>query len=224
MISTNDFAATALDARGHSSATLYEAAQTETRLRAAAGAAQDVTQEADIAVDPAICAAWPGAKLSGPAFTVQGAGGDNLALHHAVAAAPPGHVLFADVGGAAFGHWGEVLTVAAQHRQIAGLVIDGGVRDVDEMRQLGFPVFSRNNSVRGTRKLFGGALGVDIHIGGVPVRTGDLVVGDADGLVVVPRHRAAAVLDHADQRVRSESEIIAALRAGSTTLDLYGLG
>jgi hypothetical protein len=84
VISTNDVAATAFDARGHSSATVYEAAQAETRLRAAARAAQDFIEDADIAVDPAICAAWPGAKRSGPAFTAQGAGGDNLALHHAV--------------------------------------------------------------------------------------------------------------------------------------------
>jgi hypothetical protein len=69
--------------------------------------------------------------VAGPAFTVQGAGGDNLALHHAVLAAPAGHVLVVDAGGAPFGHWGEDLTVTAQQRDIAGLVIDGAVRDVD---------------------------------------------------------------------------------------------
>jgi len=211
---------TRLDARGHSSATLYEAAASERRSRVAHSGAP----ETDMAVDPAIRAAWPGARVAGPAFTVQGAGGDNLALHHAVAAAPAGHVLVADLGGATFGHWGEVLAVAAQTRGLSGLVIDGGVRDVDEMRDLGFAVFSRNNTIRGTRKLFAGELGGEIRVGGVPVRTGDLVVGDSDGLVVVPQHLIEAVLDVADQRISEESDIIAALRTGHTTLDLYGLG
>jgi 4-hydroxy-4-methyl-2-oxoglutarate aldolase len=197
-------------ARGHSAATLYEAAQAE-------------HVEIEVAVDPAIRAAWPGATVAGPAFTVQGAGGDNLALHHAVLAAPAGSVLIADLGGAAHGHWGEVLAVAAQQRGIAGLVIDGGVRDRDELRALGFPVFSRNDTVRGTRKLFPGALGVDIRLGGVPVCTGDLVVGDADGLVVLPASRVPAVLDRADARLAQEATILDQLRAGATTLELYGL-
>jgi 4-hydroxy-4-methyl-2-oxoglutarate aldolase len=210
-----------LDTRGHSSATLYEAAQAESRRRAP-GAAPSCL-EADIAVDPAVRAAWPGARIAAPAYTVQGAGGDNLALHHAVAAAPAGHVLVADLGGAPSGHWGEVLAVAARHRGLAGLVIDGGVRDVEEMRALGFPVFSRGSSVRGTRKLFAGALGVPIHVGGVRVATGDLVVGDADGVVVVPRHRVDAVLERADERIAQEQHILAALGSGATTLELYGL-
>jgi 4-hydroxy-4-methyl-2-oxoglutarate aldolase len=198
------------DGRKHSAATLYEAAQAE-------------RVEAEVAVDPGIRAAWTGAAVAGPAFTVQGAGGDNLALHRAVLAAPAGSVLVADLSGAAHGHWGEVLAVAAQQRGIAGLVIDGGVRDVDEMRDLGFPVFSRNDTVRGTRKLFAGALGVDIRLGGVPVRTGDLVVGDADGVVALPAALVPDVLDRADARVAQEATILEQLRAGATTLELYGL-
>ncbi len=208
-----------LAARGHSSATLSEAAVAESRARSGT----DCGIDPQIAVDPAIRAAWPGATVAGPAYTVQGAGGDNLALHRAVAAAPPGHVLVADLGGAAHGHWGEVLAVAAQARRLAGLVIDGGVRDVHEMQALGFGVFSRNNTVRGTRKLFAGVLDAPISVGGVVVRTGDLVVGDSDGVVMLPRDRVGAVLDLADQRVHAERDIVAALRAGRTTLDLYGL-
>jgi 4-hydroxy-4-methyl-2-oxoglutarate aldolase len=198
------------DARGHSAATLYEAAQAE-------------RVEAEVAVDPGIRAAWPGAAVAAPAFTVQGAGGDNLALHRAVLAAPAGSVLVADLGGAAHGHWGEVLAVAAQQRGLAGLVIDGGVRDRDEMCEIGFPVFSRNDTVRGTRKLFAGALGVDIRLGGVPVSTGDLVVGDADGVVVLPATWVRGVLDRADARVAQEAAILEQLRAGATTLELYDL-
>ena len=156
------------------------------------------------ALDPNIGAAWPGARVAGPAFTVQGAGGDNLALHHAVLGAPAGHVLVVDAGGAPFGHWGEVLTVAAQQRDIAGL--------------------SRHTSIRGTRKLFRGALGINIKVGGVAVNTGDLIVGDADGVIAIPRARTAAVLNEADRRVTDESRILEALRSGATTLELYGLG
>lgn len=138
-------------------------------------------------------------------------------------AAPAGSILVVDVNGAEFGHWGEVLAVAAQARNLGGLVIDGGVRDSVEMSELRFPVFSRNNSVRGTRKLFRGGIGIDIEIGGVPVRAGDTVVADADGVVVLPAEIAAAIIDHADARVAKEEGIIKRLRAGESTLDLYRL-
>jgi 4-hydroxy-4-methyl-2-oxoglutarate aldolase len=205
-------------ARGHCTATLYEATASEWRRRAGGSAAPEV------AVDPAIRASWSGAAVAGPAYTVRGSGGDNLALHRAVVAAPSSHVLVADVEGAAHGHWGEILAVAAQQRGILGLVIDGGVRDRDRLRTLDLPVFSRHDCVRGTRKDVAGELGVPIRLGGVPVRTGDLLVGDADGVVVVPAERVPTVLDEADRRVAHEHDILAALRAGSTSLDLYGLG
>jgi 4-hydroxy-4-methyl-2-oxoglutarate aldolase len=181
-------------------------------------------RDAQVAVDHTIRASWIGAAVAGPAYTVRGSGGDNLALHRAVVAAPPSHVVVADVEGAAHGHWGEILAVAAQQRGILGLVIDGGVRDRDRLRALDFPVFSRHDSIRGTRKDVAGGLGVPIRLGGVPVRTGDLVVGDTDGVVVVPSERVPAVLEEADRRVAREHDILAALRDGRTTLDLYGLG
>jgi 4-hydroxy-4-methyl-2-oxoglutarate aldolase len=208
-------------ARGHSSATVYEAAEAEHRSRHPTDQLGDCGR---FAVDPRIRTVWSGATLAGPAFTVQGAGGDNLALHHAVVAAPAGHVLVADLGDAPFGHWGEVLAAAAQSRGLTGLVIDGGVRDVAEQRAVQFPVFCSHVSVRGTRKLFRGKLDVTVRIGGVNVAPGDLVVADDDGVVIVPHQRVAAVLDHADRRVLAESDIIEALRSGRTTLDLYGLG
>jgi 4-hydroxy-4-methyl-2-oxoglutarate aldolase len=191
-------------ARGHSSATLSEASGL------------------DIALHPGLRALWSGARLCGPAFTVQGAGGDNLALHHAVVRAPPGSVLVADLGGARFGHWGEVLTVAAQHRGLAGLLIDGGARDAAEIGALGFPVFSRNNSILGTRKDFRGVSGRPVAVGGVTVRPGDLVVGDVDGVVALPSADIEAILDRADARVARENEFMARLREGRSTLDLYG--
>lgn len=207
-----------VDVHGHAVATLYESAV------AAVKALGDASRQGQVfAIDPDIRAAWPGARLAGSAFTVQGAGGDNLALHHGVYAAPPGSVLVVDVNSAEFGHWGEVLAVAAQARNIIGLVIDGGVRDTREMQDLGFPVFSRNNSVRGTRKLFRGGVGIEIVIGGVPIRTGDTIVGDADGLIVLPAEIAPSIVEHADLRVATERQIIERINAGETTLDLYDL-
>ncbi|MFF7476857.1 RraA family protein [Streptomyces sp. NPDC008092] len=196
-MSTNDLA------RGHSSATLSEASGLATALC------------------PEIRSLWAGARLCGPAFTVQGAGGDNLALHHAVLQAPPGSVLVADLGGARFGHWGEILTVAARQRGIAGLLIDGGVRDAAETEALGFPVFSRNNAIFGTRKDFHGVFGHPVKVGGITVHTGDLVVGDVDGVVALPAPDTQRILDRADARVAHENELMKQLRDGRSTLDLY---
>ncbi|MFI1706432.1 RraA family protein [Streptomyces griseoruber] len=190
-------------ARGHSSATLSEASGLP------------------VALSPQIRSLWAGARLCGPAFTVQGAGGDNLALHHAVLQAPSGSVLVADLGGARFGHWGEILTVAARQRGIAGLLIDGGVRDAAETEALGFPVFSRNNSILGTRKDFRGVLGRPVKVGDVTVHTGDLVVGDVDGVVALPASDTERILDRADARVAHENELMKQLREGRSTLDLY---
>jgi 4-hydroxy-4-methyl-2-oxoglutarate aldolase len=192
-------------ARGHSAATLYEASKT------------------DCICHPSIQSAWPGARLVGPAFTVQGVGGDNLALHRATATAPAGSVLVVDVHAAAHGHWGEVLTAAAQHRGIVGLLIDGGIRDVAEIRALHFPVFSRNNTVRGTAKNHPGRFGDPVQIGGLVIGAGDLIVGDADGVIALPAGRVDQILDAADARVAAERDAMEAIRNGATTLDHYRL-
>lgn len=196
---------TAALATEHTSATLLEAS----------GQAIDL--------DPAITPIWHGARVAGPAFPVQGLGGDNLALHNAVRACPAGHVLVVDVGGRPFGHWGEVLAVAAIAHGIAGLVIDGGVRDSVEQEGLGFPVFSRGLAIRGTGKAFPGILGQPTWVGGVQVNPGDLVVGDADGVVCLPSNHIPRILNRADERTRKEQQIFDALRAGANTIDLYGL-
>jgi 4-hydroxy-4-methyl-2-oxoglutarate aldolase len=193
-------------ARGHSSATLLEAAGSP------------------IDLDPEIRAAWPGARLCGSAFTVQGAGGDNLALHLATTQAGPGDILVVDAGASSHGHWGEVLAVAAQARGIAGLLIDGGVRDTAEIAALGFPVFSRRNAIRGTRKNFPGVFGRPVQVGGVTIQAADLIVGDDDGVVAIPHSDIETVLAKADARVAHELELIARLRAGARTIDLYPFG
>jgi 4-hydroxy-4-methyl-2-oxoglutarate aldolase len=175
-------------------------------------------------VDPAIRPAWRGARVCGPAVTVECPPGDNLMLHVAVAHARPGVVIVAAVGGyLQAGAWGEILTEAARARGLAGLVIDGAVRDIDAIEASGFPVFSRGLAIGSCTKERRGKLDVPIQFGGAPVRPGDLVFGNADGLVIVEHDRIDAVYQAAAGRRRKELEIITKLREGCTTMELLGL-
>jgi 4-hydroxy-4-methyl-2-oxoglutarate aldolase len=164
--------------------------------------------------------------VQGPAFTVRLAPGDNLGLHRAIYAAAPGDVLVADTGGhLEYGYWGEILNEAATARGLAGLVLDGGVRDVERLRTAGFPVFAAGICIRGTIKDPTSAIAVSttIRIGDVSVRPGDLVVADVDGVVVIPADDAAEVLRASAERDEREEKIIDRVRAGESTLSIYGL-
>lgn len=175
-------------------------------------------------IDPAIRPAWPGARVCGPAVTVECPPGDNLMLHVAVASAQAGFVIVATVNGfMSAGAWGEILTAAAQARGIGGIVMDGAVRDSDAIRQAAFPVFSRGFAIGACTKERAGRIGVPIQFGGLTIRPGDLVLGDGDGLVVVEQERLDEVYQVALSRRRKESEIIAQLREGRTTMELLGL-
>ena len=175
-------------------------------------------------VDPGIRPAWRGARVCGPALTVSGAPHDNLMLHRAVVAARPGDVIVATVDDELrAGAWGEILTVAAQVRGITGLVIDGAVRDIEAIEKLGFPIFSRGLAIGACAKKQSGALNRPIELGGVSVRPGDLIFGDADGLVVIDRERAGAVCAAAFARREKERVMMESLRKGKTTLELFGL-
>jgi 4-hydroxy-4-methyl-2-oxoglutarate aldolase len=168
-----------------------------------------------------------GMRVAGPAFTVQSPGGDNLWLHRAIYAAQPGDVLVVHVSGACeHGYWGEIMATAAQARDIAGLVIDGGVRDAALLEEMNFPVFSRGLCIRGTGKDFSaaGSLGHPIRIGDVAIEPGDLVVGDRDGVVAIPRNRAGEVIAAGRKREEHEAEIQKRLLAGETTMGIYGFG
>ena len=175
------------------------------------------------AVDPDLKPIWPGASVAGRAFTARCHPGDNLALHRAVATAQPGDVLVVDAGGHVGGYCGEVLAVAAMARGIRGLIIDGGVRDSVAQQRRGFPVWARGLSIEGTVKTFPGTIGEPIVCGGVLVRTGDFVVADDDGVVVIPHERAEEVIAAARQRVDKEAVIMQRLEQGELTLDLLGL-
>jgi len=175
-------------------------------------------------VDPAIRPAWQGAKVCGRAATVQCPPGDNLMLHIAVAKAPPGSIIVATVGGyLSAGAWGEILTEAARTRGIAGLVIDGAVRDIDAIEALRFPVFSRGLAIGSCTKERAGQLDGPIQLGGATVCSGDLIFGNADGLVVIEQDRIEEVYEAAVRRRDREAEIVMKLREGRTTLELLGL-
>jgi 4-hydroxy-4-methyl-2-oxoglutarate aldolase len=173
---------------------------------------------------PRIRPAWAGATLAAPAVPVRCAPGDNLAIHVAVATATAGHALVVDVGDAPErGYWGEVLTTGAEARQLAGLVIDGGVRDVAALELHGFPVFSATVALRGATKNARGSVGLPIVVAGVAVAPGDWVVGDVDGVVIVPGEALEEVVGAGRARADKERGYFEALRAGATTVSLLGL-
>jgi 4-hydroxy-4-methyl-2-oxoglutarate aldolase len=176
------------------------------------------------ALPAAIKAAAPSFTICGPAFPVKTPPGDNLWLHVALAEAPAGSVLVADVGGGyEYGYFGEVMAVAAKAANLGGLVIDGCVRDGGVLERVGFPIFARGFAIRGTGKDFGGRGTVNqpIRVGEVTVNPGDLVVGDADGVVVIPKDKVEAVLAASKEREAKEATVMGRLRNGEKTLDIY---
>ena len=167
---------------------------------------------------------WSGARLAARAFPVRCTPGDNLAVHVGVPAAPRGSALVVDVGDVReLGYWGEVLTTAAEARGLAGLVIDGCVRDAAALAAHHFPVFAVGIALPGATKTHPGAVGVPARVGGVEVAGGDWVVGDADGVTVVPRAALKAVLAAGRARAEKEAGIFTALTGGATTVELFGL-
>ncbi len=165
----------------------------------------------------------PTMKLCGTAFTIESMPGDNLLLHRAVAQAQPGDILIAKCSEFyEAGYWGELLSVGAMQCGIAGLVIDACVRDADPIEALGFPVFSRGLCIRGTTKHGTGTLNEPIIIGDVTINPGDIVVGDRDGVVIVPANRAAEAIEKSTARETKEAKTLAQLRAGKTSLEIYG--
>ena len=169
-------------------------------------------------------AAWPGARISAPAFPVTCAAGDNLAIHVAVAEAPTGYALVVSVGiEAERGYWGEVLTTGAEARGIAGLVIDACVRDCDALAAHRFPVFSTGLALTGASKVQPGAIDRPVTVGDVAVEPGDWVVGDVDGVVVLPGAELDAVLAAAIARAAKEDALFEVLRGGGSTVEEFGL-
>jgi 4-hydroxy-4-methyl-2-oxoglutarate aldolase len=122
-----------------------------------------------------------------------------------------------------FGYWGEVLTTGAEAREIAGLVIDACVRDCDALAAHGFPVFSTGLALTGASKVQPGAIARSVTVGDVDVEPGDWVVGDVDGVVVIPGAALDDVLGAGRARAAKEDALFDALRAGGTTVEAFGL-
>ncbi|MDR1516231.1 MAG: RraA family protein [Synergistaceae bacterium] len=164
----------------------------------------------------------PLCKMAGLAFTVKGHPGDNAAIHKAIYEAPEGSILVVDVDDyCRGGHFGEIMATACMCRGIAGLVIDGTVRDANEIQELGFPVFCRGFASGGTQKEVIGVSGISIVCGGVMVNNGDIVVGNRDGVVVVGKDVAEEVLVNAQAIAKKEIEVLKLLNEGKSTIEIY---
>lgn len=162
--------------------------------------------------------------LSGPAYPVMATPGDNAAAHWALAEAPPGSVLVVAIGGDVLrAMWGEIMMEAAMARGIRGLVTDGAVRDTQAIRQRAFPVFCAGTAIAGPGKSWRGVLNQPVVLGQTLVRPGDLIVGDDDGVVVIPQDEAPDVLERARARLDRETTYIARLRQGELTIDVLDL-
>ncbi|WP_404288825.1 4-carboxy-4-hydroxy-2-oxoadipate aldolase/oxaloacetate decarboxylase [Glutamicibacter arilaitensis] len=176
------------------------------------------------ALDPAIKPLDPTSRIAGRAVTVDLEPGDNWFIHVAMLETRPGDILVVDAKGyTQAGPWGDVLTLAAQQRGLAGLVIDGAVRDSQEIIESGFPVFTRGVCIRKTTKVQRGRVNVPVTVGGVLIRPGDILVGDADGLVRVEEQDAANAVSSSSQRAQKENRMREEILAGASTLDLLGL-
>lgn len=156
----------------------------------------------------------PSMRFAGPALTVEVRPGDNLMIHAALALAQPGDVILVDgKGDLGSALMGEIMSQQAAALGVAAVVIDGAVRDSEAIRELGFPMFAAGLNPNGPTKSVAGRLNHPISIGGVTVHPGDLVVGDADGVTVIEREKAAAMLPLAAEKVVAESKRIADIKS-----------
>jgi 4-hydroxy-4-methyl-2-oxoglutarate aldolase len=175
-------------------------------------------------VGPDIRPIQNGDRTAGSAVTVSSHAGDNLMVHAAVEVCDAGDILVVTTTApSSHGMFGELLASSLMARGVVGLVMDAGVRDTDELRRLGFPVWTRHVSCQGTVKASPGSVNVPVAVGGVTVHPGDVVCGDDDGVVVVPRDDAEWAVEQCAARVASEDKTRARLRAGELGVDIYDL-
>jgi 4-hydroxy-4-methyl-2-oxoglutarate aldolase len=167
---------------------------------------------------------YPAARVAGSAITILCQAGDNLMIHAAIEVCRSGDVLVVTTTSESTdGMFGELLAVSARAHGVVGLLIDAGVRDVADLTTMEFPVWSRAISAQGTVKATAGSVNVPVVCAGAAIAPGDVIVGDVDGVVVVPREAAADVARLGHERVAKEEKSRERLRKGELGLDFYGL-
>lgn len=166
-------------------------------------------------LDGRITAVSPSLRMAGPALTVEVRAGDNLMIHAAMSMAKPGDVLVVDgKGDRTCALMGSIMMNACKKLGLAGVILDAALRDIEEIRELDFPVYSVGTNPNGPTKFVPGRINWPISCGGIAVRPGDLIVGDADGVVVVEREKAESLLEPAAKKVADERARIADIVAG----------
>jgi 4-hydroxy-4-methyl-2-oxoglutarate aldolase len=167
---------------------------------------------------------YPSARAAGTAVTISSQPGDNLMIHAAMEVCQRGDILVVTTTSESTdGMFGELLGVSCEAHGVVGLITDAGVRDTAELTAMDFPVWARAISAQGTVKSTAGSVNVPVVCGGMAVHPGDVVVADADGVVVVPRERAAAVAQAGRDRFDKEAKTRERLRNGELGVDFYGL-
>lgn len=175
-------------------------------------------------VGPDLTPIQRGARVAGTAVTVSSHPGDNLMIHAAVEQCRPGDVLVVThTAPSTHGGFGDLLATSVMQRGVRALVTDAAVRDTADLRQMGFPVWSRHVSCQGTVKASPGSVNVPVVLGGVTVRPGDVVCADDDGVVVVERAEAAWAVERSNARLDTEAATRARMEAGELGVDIYGL-